>query len=123
VFDYSKIGDSDPEVRHETRLRFQGTIFYANILPLDSSSDAEIDWEGLRGWFDECVQIGRRRGWDDGFFWTGHPVEETKSLRLDDSYYGNDASSWDFRQQERDEELQIDREEDIDLPLIEEVVQ
>jgi len=64
----------------------------------------------------------RRRGWDNGFFWTGHPVEETISLRLDDSYYGNNASSWDFRQQERDEELQIDGE-GVDLPLIEEVVQ
>ena len=123
VFDYSKTEDSDPDVRHETRLRFQDTVFYANVLPLDSPPDTEIDWAGVRGWFDECVQVGRRRGWDDGFFWTGHPVEKGKTPRLDDSYYGDDATSWDFRQQERDEELQIDGEDDVDLPLIEEVLQ
>jgi casein kinase I family protein HRR25 len=64
VFDYSKTENSDPDVRHETRLRMQGAIFYANILPLGSSlgssPDTDIDWEGVRGWFDECVQVGRR---------------------------------------------------------------
>ncbi|KIM38474.1 hypothetical protein M413DRAFT_242165 [Hebeloma cylindrosporum] len=123
VFNYSKTEDSNPDVRHETRLRMQGSVFYAKFLPLDSSPDTEIDWTGVRGWFDECVRVGRRRGWDDGFFWTGHPVEERTTPRLDDSYYGDDATSWDFRQQERDEELEIDGEDDVDLPVIEQVVQ
>jgi casein kinase I family protein HRR25 len=122
VFDYSKTEDSNPDVRHETRLRMQSSVFYGNLLPLDSSPATEIDWASARGWFDECVQVGRRRGWDDGFFWTGHAVEERRSPRLNDSYYGNDATSWDFRQQERDEELQIDDEDDVELPLIEKVV-
>jgi hypothetical protein len=87
---------------------------------LDSFPDTEIDWAGVRGWFDECVKVGRRRGWEDGFFWTGHPVHEEVSL--DCSYYGYDIDAWDFRQQERDEELEIDGEDVIDLPLINEVV-
>jgi len=101
----------------------QGPVLYANLLPPDSSPKTKIDWEGVRGWIDECVQVGRRRGWDYGFFWTGHPVEEGKSPQLNDSYYGDDATSWDFRQQERDEALQIDGKDDVELPLIEVVVQ
>jgi len=50
--------------------------------------------------------------------WTGHPVDEDS---LDNSYYGQEIW-WDDRQQERDEELEIDGEDDVDLPLIEKVV-
>ena len=32
------------DVRREARLRFQNTVFYANIFALDSSPDTEIDW-------------------------------------------------------------------------------
>lgn len=67
-------------------------------------------------------QVGGRRGWDEGFFWTGHPIEESGSPRLDDSYYGDYATLWDLRQQERNAELDIDGE-DVDLPLIKGVVQ
>jgi len=101
------------------RLLMQDTVFHANLLSLDSYPDTEIDWAGVRGWFDECVKVGRRRGWEDGFFWTGHPVDEEVSL--DNSYYGNEIW-WDFRQQERDEELELGGEDDADLPLIDEVV-
>lgn len=90
--DYSKTEDSDPDVRQQTRLRMQGSVFYANLLPFDSSLETEVDWEGVRGWFDECVQVGRRRGRDDDFFWIGHPVEESRFPKLDDSYYGDDAT-------------------------------
>ena len=37
------------------------------------------------------------------------------------SYYGKEIR-WDFRQQKRDEELEIDGESDVDLPLIDKVV-
>ena len=110
--------DSDPDVRHEMRLLMQDTIFHANLLPLDSSPDTEIDWAGVRGWFDECVKVGRRRGWEDGFFWTGHPVDEDS---LDNSYYGQEIW-WDDRQHERDAELEIDGGDNVDLPLIDKVV-
>ena len=110
--------DSDPDVRHEMRLLMQDTIFHANLLPLDSSPDTEIDWAGVRGWFDECVKVGRRRGWEDGFFWTGHPIDEDS---LDNSYYGQEIW-WDDRQHERDAELEIDGGDNVDLPLIDKVV-
>ena len=123
LFDHSKTKDSDPDVRHEMRLLMQRTEFHANLLPLDSSTDIEIDWDGVRGWFDECVKVGRRRGWESGLFWTDHPIqEEEEEVLLDDSYYGYDITAWDFRQQERDEELEIDGEGDVDLPIIDEVV-
>ena len=38
-------------------------------------------------------------------------------------YRGDDYSSWDFRQQDRDKELQIDGEDDLDLPFIYRVVE
>ena len=47
------------------RLLLQNAVFPANLLPLDSSPDTEIDCEGGRGWYDECVKVGRRRGWED----------------------------------------------------------
>lgn len=58
-------------------------------------------------------------GWEDDFFWTGHPAHE---VSLDCSYYGHDIDAWDFIQKERDEELEIDGKDVIDLPLINEVV-
>ena len=120
--DHNKTRDSNPDVRHEMRLLLQGTEFHANLLPLDSSpADIEIDWEGVRGWFDECVKVGRRRGWESGFFWTGHPIQD-EEVFLDDSYYGYDVAAWDFRQQERDEELEIEGGDDVDLPIIDDVV-
>ena len=54
--------------------------------------------------FDECVKVGRRRGWDDDYFWTGHPVNEEFSL--DDSYYMGEMW-WDWIRQERNEELEV----------------
>jgi hypothetical protein len=127
-FNYSKTEDKNPDVRHDTRLQLQGTSFYASMLPFnDSPSDTEVDWAGVRGWFDECVRVGRRRGWDDGFFWTGHgekyrdEIERRRNEPLD-SYYGHDCTSWEFIQQERDEELRIDGEEDVELPLIDGVI-
>jgi hypothetical protein len=48
-----------------------------------------------------------------GFFWTGHgekyrdEVERWRNEPLD-SYYGRDCTSWEFIQQDRDEELRID---------------
>lgn len=122
VFDYRETEDNDPDIRHEARLLMQRSVFYAKLLPLDSSPGTKIDWEGVRGWFGECIQVGRRRGWDDGFFWMGHPLEGSISPRLDDSYYGDGTTSWDFGQHERDEALQIG-EDDVELPLVEEVVQ
>jgi len=111
--------DSDTDVRHEMRLLLQEAVFHANLLPLDSTPDVEIDMAGVRGFFDDCVKVGRRRCWDDGYFWTGHPVNEEVSL--DDSYYGGEIW-WDWRQQERNKELEIDGLDDIDLPFIDEVI-
>jgi hypothetical protein len=45
-------------------------------------------------------------------------LEASRSTRLDDSCSGDDATSWDFRQQERDTELWIDGEDDVDLPSL-----
>jgi len=42
---------------------------------------------------------------------------------LDDSYRGDDFTSWVFRKQERDEEMQLDGEDDVDLLLIDEVIE
>ena len=102
------------------RLLLQNAVFPANLLPLDSSPDTEIDWEGVRGWYDECVKVGRRRGWEDDYFWTGHPGDPAKEDSLDDSYCGGGVW-WDWIQQERNEELDIDGG-DVDLPLIDEVI-
>ena len=38
------------------RLLYQSAVFHGNHLPLDSSADVEIDWDSVRGWFDELVE-------------------------------------------------------------------
>lgn len=62
IFDYRKTEDNEPDIRHEACLRMQGSVFYANLFPFDLSLDTEMDWEGVRGWFGECVQVSRKRG-------------------------------------------------------------
>ena len=39
-----KLDIGDPDIRHETLLRMQGSVFYANLLPFRSSLETQIDW-------------------------------------------------------------------------------
>ena len=58
TFKYWKTLDSYPDIRHEMRLLLQNAIFHASLLPLDySSPETEIDWEGVRGWFDDVWKL------------------------------------------------------------------
>jgi len=55
-----KLDISDSDVRHEPHLRMQGSVFHPKFLPFASSLETQIAWEGVRGWFDERVKVGRR---------------------------------------------------------------
>ncbi|KAF8155737.1 kinase-like domain-containing protein [Crassisporium funariophilum] len=127
---WSQIEDPNPDVRYDNRIRSQNVKFYANVAPLQESTlltrmdppDTSIEWSGCRGWFDDCVKIARRRGWDDGFHWTGDVETIQQDSELDNSYYGDDVSLWDYRQRERDSELHLENEDFINLDRIIEVV-
>jgi hypothetical protein len=83
----------------------QGMQFFVNITALEptslNSAPVDVGWTEARGWFDECVKIARRRGWDDGQHWTGDPLRREEAS-LTDSYEGRDYSCWEDRQQGRD---------------------
>ena len=59
VFDYSKVEDSDPDVRHGLVCDFRILFFFSCQhwhSPFGFTSRYRLDWAGVRGWFDEYVQ-------------------------------------------------------------------
>ncbi|PPR02002.1 hypothetical protein CVT24_011125 [Panaeolus cyanescens] len=129
AFNWDETRNPNPDIRHDTRIYFQSTRFYANIVPLEQAAlntthlnGTPIDWEGRRGWFDECVKVARRRGWEDGECWTGLSARAELQVDSEDSYSGFDTR-WDFRQQERDMEQSLPDEESIEIPEIDQIIE
>ena len=124
ILDWEKTHDPVPDSRDDARMQFQNSRFYVNTEALNAESATNmkplVDWFGKRGWFDECVAVAKRRGWEDGFRWD----DETSSSdeeEQEDSYYGMDHSLWENPQRERDSELSLNAQ--VELPLISEVVE
>ncbi|PPR02003.1 hypothetical protein CVT24_011126 [Panaeolus cyanescens] len=130
TFNWAETKNPNPNIRYDTRIRFQSPSFYANIVPLDPAvlntthlNGTPIDWEGRRGWFDECVKIARRRSWEDGGRWTGFTERPEVNDGPENSYFAYDYSEWEFRQQERDIEQSLPDEESIEIPEVHQIIE
>jgi hypothetical protein len=120
------IDDTNPDVRHNARISWNGVKFFVNVTTLGPSNMGNpVDWQGGRGWLDERVKIARRQGFDNGIYWTGYPTFSDDEFP--DSYSGCDISCWGNRQQGRDQSLTLDSDQiktidgRIKLPTIVEV--
>jgi hypothetical protein len=58
------IQSSNPDVRHQARMRSSSVKYLAHISPLTETllkngniDDILIDWTSDRAWFDECVKV------------------------------------------------------------------
>lgn len=108
----------EPVFRHETQMVLQNSQFLVHVGPLmPFNNQCYIDWQGDRGWFDECVRIARQRGFQDGYrWWTGAEKSDITDHAYDDSYREPDHSLWANRQQERAPSLTLDSRMEVDLP-------
>ncbi|KAG9096227.1 hypothetical protein FRC06_008885 [Ceratobasidium sp. 370] len=111
---YEQVHSTNPDTRHDARMRRGQVKIYAQISALSHKhfvSTTHVDWFSRRAWFDECVKASRRRDLDDGRWWTGALFGAgyqggTDGSELSDSYRGDDYELWD-RQQERDKSLTL----------------
>ena len=63
-----------------------------------TASGQVVDWESVRGWFDQLIPNLKRLAADDGYEWA--LMENQQKICLSDSYYGSDFSEWRNVQQE-----------------------
>ncbi|KAF8593394.1 hypothetical protein BDV93DRAFT_502606 [Ceratobasidium sp. AG-I] len=126
---YREQNSSNPDVRHYLRMRQSSVKIYATVSSLTPEHveyTGGIEWSSDRAWFDECVQICRRRGLDDGRWWTGAlfgPVYVAGEDEVSDSYTEDDYEDW-YPQQERSKSLTLlmeFQEEDV-LETLDEIV-
>ncbi|QRV96203.1 kinase domain protein [Ceratobasidium sp. AG-Ba] len=114
--EYEFLNSTNPDIRHDARIRRGHVKVYAEVHPLlpeHLEDNNSVEWFSHRAWFDEYVKVCQRRDWDNGVWWSRSPIDNKEAPNhwsgFSDSYRGNDYSLWD-RQQERDKSITLSTE-------------